>query len=78
VSCNITIFYPDRGIAYFKCIEINKASLSKLRVSFEYLFAGPSVLVFGNQNMVILPTMLCQKKKKKKHPTMLFLSYWTL
>jgi len=26
--------------------------LSKLRVSFEYLFAGPSVLVFGNQNMV--------------------------
>jgi len=34
------------GIAYFKRIEINKASLSKLRVSFEYLFAGPSVLVF--------------------------------
>jgi len=27
--------------------------LSKLRVSFE--FAGPSVLVFGNQNMVTLP-----------------------
>jgi len=29
--------------------------LSKLRVSFEYLFAGPNVLVFGNQNMVNLP-----------------------
>jgi len=29
--------------------------VSKLRVSFEYLFAGPSVLlVFGNQNMVTL------------------------
>jgi len=47
VSCNITIFYPyGGGIAYFKCIEINKAYLSKLRVSFE--FAGPSVLVLGN------------------------------
>jgi len=55
VSCNITIFYPYRGgIANFKCIDINKASLSKLRVSFEYLFAGPSVLVFGNHNMVTL------------------------
>jgi len=33
---NITIFYPYRGdITYFKCIEINKVSLSKLRVSFE-------------------------------------------
>jgi len=39
VSC-ITMFYLYRGgIAYFKCIEINKASLSKLRVSLEYLFA---------------------------------------
>jgi len=36
VFCNITIFYPYRGgIAYIKPIEINKASLSKLRVSFE-------------------------------------------
>jgi len=46
---NITIFYPYRGgITYFKCIEINKVSLSKLRVSFElaHVFAGPSVLVF--------------------------------
>jgi len=33
---------------------MNKAFLSKLRVSFEYLFAGQSVLVFGNQNMVTL------------------------
>jgi len=33
-----------------KCIEIKKASLSKLYVSFEYLYAGPSVLVFGYQN----------------------------
>jgi len=41
---------------YFKCIEINKVSLSKLRVSFElaHVFAGPSVLGFGNQNMVTL------------------------
>jgi len=38
-------------MAYFKCIEINKASLSKLRVSFDYLFPGPCFLVFGNQNM---------------------------
>jgi len=44
-----------KNIAYFKGIEINKASLSKLRVSFEHLFAGLSVLVFGNQNMVSLP-----------------------
>jgi len=31
--------------------------LSKLRVSFElaHVFAGPSVLAFGNQNMVTLP-----------------------
>ncbi len=39
--------------AYFKCIDINKASLSKRQVSFD----GPmalSVLVFGNQNMVTL------------------------
>jgi len=29
-------FYPYRGgITYFKCIEINKVYLSKLRVSFE-------------------------------------------
>jgi len=28
--------------------------LSNLRVSFEHLFAGPSVLVFDNQNMVKL------------------------
>jgi len=30
--------------------------LSKLRVSFElaHVFAGPSVLVFGSQNMVTL------------------------
>jgi len=28
--------------------------LSKLQVSFEDLFARPSVLVFGNQNMVTL------------------------
>jgi len=52
VSCNIKKFYPYRGIAYFKCVEINKASLSKL--SFQYLFAGPSVLVFDNQNMVAI------------------------
>jgi len=33
---NIKIFSPFRGgITYFKCIEINKVSLSKLRVSFE-------------------------------------------
>jgi len=54
---NITIFYPYRGgKTYFKCIEINEISLSKLRVSFElaHVFAGPSVLVFGNQNMVTL------------------------
>jgi len=46
--------------------------LSKLRVSFEYLFAGPSIQVFGNQNMVILlkrgaearpgPTVLCSRR----------------
>jgi len=28
--------------------------LSKLRVSFEDLFTGPSVLLFGNLNMVAL------------------------
>jgi len=33
---------------------MNKSSLSKLQVLFEYLFAGPSVLAFGNQNMVTL------------------------
>jgi len=46
--------------------------LSKLRVSFEYLFAGPSIQVFGNQNMVILlkrgaearpgPKVLCSRR----------------
>jgi len=58
MSCfHITIFYPYRGgITYFKCTEINKVSLSKLQVSFElaHVFAGPGVLVFGNQNMVTL------------------------
>jgi len=59
---NITIFHPYRGgITYFKCIEINKVSLCKLRVSFElaHVFAGPSVLVFGNQNMVTLREGVC-------------------
>jgi len=34
--------------------------LSKLRVSLEmaHVFAGPSVLVFGNQNMVTLQFMV--------------------
>jgi len=33
---NIKMFSPFRGgITYFKCIEIIKVSLSKLRVSFE-------------------------------------------
>jgi len=42
VSCNITIFYPyRRGTAYFTCIDINKASLSKLGVSLEYLAKCP-------------------------------------
>jgi len=63
--CLKTIFYPYRGgIAYFKCIEMNKAFLSKLRVSFEYLFAGQSVLVFGNQNMV---TLLFAGLKKQRN-----------
>jgi len=35
-----------------KCVEINKTSFSKLQVSFEYLFAGPSVLVLRYQNGV--------------------------
>jgi len=59
---NITIFYPYRGgITYFECIEINKVSLSKLRVSFElaHVFTGPSVLVFGKQNMVTLYYLYC-------------------
>jgi len=66
-SFHITIFYPYRGgITYFKCIEINKVSLSKLRVSFElaHVFAGPSVLIFGNQNMVTLLKFLSYSIKK--------------
>jgi len=35
--------------------------LSKLQVSFElaHVFAGPSVLVFGNQNMLTLSGHYC-------------------
>jgi len=79
---NIRIFYPYRGgITYFKCIEINKVSLSKHRVSFElgHVFAGPSVPVFGNQNMVTLGNgILAQfttSASSEKNPTCFTIVY---
>jgi len=42
----VSSYIHTEETAYFKCIEINKAPLNILQVSFEYLFALPSVLVF--------------------------------
>lgn len=42
---------------YFKYIEIPEKTLS---IIWKYIIAGPSVLVFGNQNMVPLQRYLQQ------------------
>jgi len=73
VSYNITSLYPYRGgIAYFKCIEINKAFLNKHGVSFVYLFAGPRFLIIK----IWSPTLLI-KSLRAMQWEMKFINYQT-